>query len=317
MTSPFAAFLDSQGVVVLDGGLATTLESYGFDLNDALWSARVLLEEPEAVRRAHTEFLVAGADCIATVTYQATRPGLMGRGLSGGEADEVLRLATRLAIEARDEFWSDPANHAGRLRPLVAGSIGPYGAFLADGSEYTGDYGLSEDELYDFHANRWRILARSGVDLLACETIPSSEEVDALLRLLAETPDSWAWISFSCRDGMHLADGTPLLEVARRCAGVERLAAVGVNCVPPSRVSQLVAILSSAGAAPIAVYPNSGERYDAVSKTWSPGESPQGLGAGVGAWVAEGAQVVGGCCRVLPQEIRSIRAALPLSSDSG
>jgi homocysteine S-methyltransferase len=307
--NPFATFLEGQGVVVLDGGLATTLESYGFDLDDPLWSARVLLEAPHAVRRAHGEFLRAGADCIATATYQATHAGLAARGLSRAAADEVFHRAARLAIGAREDFWSDPAHRAGRLRPLVAGSIGPYGAYLADGSEYTGDYGLSEGELRDFHEDRWRILAESGVDLLACETIPSGAETRALLGLLAETPDVWAWVSFSCRDGAHLADGTPLAEAAQECRRADRVAALGVNCVPPSRVSELISGLVAEGGPPVAAYPNSGEVYDAAAKTWSPGEATGGLSAAVDTWIGQGAQVVGGCCRVGPAEIRSVRSA--------
>jgi homocysteine S-methyltransferase len=307
--NPFATFLDGQGVVVLDGGLATTLESFGFDLDDPLWSARVLLEAPDAVRRAHDAFLRAGADCIATVTYQATHAGLAARGLTRAEADEVFRRAAVLATEARDAFWSEPTHRSGRQRPLVAGSVGPYGAYLADGSEYTGDYGLSEEDLYDFHRDRWRILAQSGVDLLACETIPSGAETGALLRLLAETRDVWAWISFSCRDGAHLADGTPLAQAARACRGADRVAALGVNCVPPSRVSELISVLAAPQGPPVVVYPNSGEVYDAASKSWSPGQATGGLSAAVGTWIAQGARVVGGCCRVGPEEIRGMRSA--------
>jgi homocysteine S-methyltransferase len=309
VTNPFEPFFRQQGAVVLDGGLATTLESYGFDLNDSLWSARVLLQAPEAVRRAHLEFLAAGADCIATATYQATHAGLAARGLDDGEVEEVLRRAVSLAVEARDEFWSEPANRGQRLRPLVAASIGPYGAYLADGSEYTGDYGLSEDALYDFHAPRWRLLAESDVDLMACETIPSTPEVHALLRLLAESDDRWGWMSFSCRDGAHLADGTPVTDAAGACRAGSRVAAVGVNCVAPGLASELLAHLAHDEGPPVVVYPNSGERYDAVSKTWSAGESGEGLGSAIPRWMDEGARVLGGCCRVLPEEIRAIRQA--------
>lgn len=318
MTSPFSRFFEAQGVVVLDGGLATTLESYGFDLDDPLWSARVLLEAPDAVRRVHLDFLSAGADCIATVTYQATHPGLMARGLSAEEADEVFRRAVFLAVDARDEFWSHASNRSRRLRPLVAGSIGPYGAFLADGSEYTGEYGLTEDELYAFHERRWRILADSKVDLLACETIPSGPETVALLRLLKDSPRSWAWISFSCRDGTHLADGTSLAEAARSCSSAERMAAVGANCVPASLVPELVEVLAASGEVPVVVYPNSGEQYDAVSKSWSPGRSDESVVPAIAGWLEQGVRVVGGCCRVTPEEVRRIRStALPLSSDPG
>jgi S-methylmethionine-dependent homocysteine/selenocysteine methylase len=201
--------------VVLDGGLATALESHGQDLADPLWSARVLLEAPDLVRRVHMDYLAAGADCIATVTYQATFEGFTRRGLTDAEAGEAFHLAVRLALEARDDFWSEAGNRQGRLRPLVAASVGPYGAFLADGSEYTGAYDLDEAGLTAFHRRRWNLLAGSGVDLLACETIPSLVEARALLGLLSETAGRWAWLSFQCRDEARLADGTPLVEAVR------------------------------------------------------------------------------------------------------
>ncbi len=306
--SPFAPFLDAQGAVVLDGGLATTLESYGFDLNDPLWSARVLLEAPEAVRRVHMDFLEAGADCITTVTYQATHAGMGARGLSEADADEQLLKAVSLAVAARDEFWADPDNRGERLRPLVAGSIGPYGAYLADGSEYRGRYGLSTRELRDFHERRWRVLAGSDVDLLACETIPSAAESEALLSLLSDSDDRWAWMSFNCRDRAQLADGTSFVEAAYRWASAPRVAAVGANCVPAALVPQLLEELAQPAGVPLIVYPNSGEEYDSGSKTWSSGARVESLTAGVGGWLDGGARVVGGCCRVGPAEIRRLRS---------
>jgi len=317
VTSPFAPFLQAQAAVVLDGGLATTLEGYGFDLADPLWSARVLLESPDAVRRAHLEFLAAGADCIATATYQATHEGFATRGLTPEEADEVMLRAVTLAAEARDQFWADPANRPGRLRPLVAGSIGPYGAFLADGSEYSGDYGLTEQELYDFHARRWRVLAGSSVDLLACETIPSGPETRALLRLLGESPGRWAWLSFSCPDGTSLADGSAIAESARLCASAARVAAVGANCVAPSLVAGLVPELGVSERVPVAIYPNSGERYDAADKAWSEGGASTDLGSSVAGWLEQGVRVIGGCCRVDSGEIRKMRAAATLRHPPG
>ena len=206
-SNPFERFRASQGVTVLDGGLATYLETLGYELDDDLWSAKVLLEDPNAIRRVHTDFLLAGADCITAGTYQASIPGFMERGMTHESAVEVLDRAVTVAVEERDVFWSDTRNRDQRLRPLVAASVGPYGAYRADGSEYTGEYSLSDGELMDFHEGRWRILAESAADLLACETIPSLREAEVLLELLRRTPDRWAWMSFSCRDGAHLSDG--------------------------------------------------------------------------------------------------------------
>ncbi len=157
--NPFERFLGDGGVVILDGALATELEQRGANLNDALWSARILLEDPDLIRQVHYDYLVAGADVITTASYQATFEGFARRGLDHEQAAELMRLSVRLALEARDAFWAEPANRAGRVRPLVAASVGPYGAYLADGSEYRGDYGLSVAELMDFHRPRMAVLA--------------------------------------------------------------------------------------------------------------------------------------------------------------
>ena len=212
--NPLLPFVRLHGRIVLDGGLATALEARGHDLNDDLWSAKVLMEDPDAIRQVHLDFLRAGADCITTATYQATFAGFSASGVSDEDAVKLLVRSIDLAVETRDSFWANPENRYGRLRPLVAASIGPYGAFLADGSEYTGNYGIDAAELHAFHERRWHILAESRADLLACETIPSRLEAEVLLRLLRDTPHRWAWMSFSCRDGGHVSDGSRLEHVA-------------------------------------------------------------------------------------------------------
>ncbi len=267
-SNPFERFRASQGVTVLDGGLATYLETLGYELDDDLWSAKVLLEDPNAIRRVHTDFLLAGADCITAGTYQASIPGFMERGMTRESAVEVLDRAVTVAVEERDVFWSDTRNRDQRLRPLVAASVGPYGAYRADGSEYTGEYSLSAGELMDFHEGRWRILAESAADLLACETIPSLREAEVLLELLRRTPDRWAWMSFSCRDGAHLSDGNPLAVAAGICGTVPGVAAVGINCTRPEFVVELISVVRNSTEKPIIVYPNARGRYDAARKSW-------------------------------------------------
>ncbi|MGD8320851.1 MAG: homocysteine S-methyltransferase [Gemmatimonadota bacterium] len=308
--SPFSSFFARQGVVILDGGLATALESLGHDLDDPLWSARVLLDAPESVQRVHQAYLAAGADCIATVTYQATFEGFRRRGLSDGEAEALFLRAVALAVEARDAFWADVSNRRGREKPMVAASIGPYGAFLADGSEYTGRYDLDEDGLVSWHRRRWHLLAGTEVDLMACETLPSLAEGRALLRLLEETPDRWAWLSFQCADERHLADGSLLADAARACEGVEQVAAVGVNCVAPRLVAPLLQAAREGTTRPLVAYPNSGEVYDASSRTWRPGVPGGDLVGKASAWRARGATVLGGCCRTGPGTIAALRRSL-------
>jgi homocysteine S-methyltransferase len=230
--------------------------------------------------------------------------------LSEKAGRDLLSLSVRLALEARDEFWREESNRMGRIEPLVAASIGPYGAYLADGSEYTGRYDIPDSELLEFHRERWDVLANRGADLMACETLPAQREAEVLLRLLAETPGQWAWMSFSCRDGKHLSDGGLLRDAVRACSSHDRVAAVGINRTAPEFVASLVEEARRGTDRPIIVYPNSGEVYDPVSKRW---HSPPTLTPWEEApevWIQKGACGVGGCCRVGPGGVTTIRRAL-------
>src|SRR3984893_16556349 len=207
MRDPIDSFLAQRPVMVLDGALATELERRGADLNDPLWSAKCLIERPDLIRAVHLDYFKAGADVATTATYQATFEGFTRRGIEHRAAAQLMRDAVGLALCARDEFWAVEANRAGRLRPLVAASIGPYGAMLADGSEYRGNYTLDDIALAEFHRPRFEVLAGSGADLLAFETIPCLREALILARLLEEFPAMSAWISFSCQDGSRNCEG--------------------------------------------------------------------------------------------------------------
>lgn len=284
-------------MLVLDGGLATHLETLGADLRNELWSAKVLLDDPELVRRAHLDYFAAGADVATSASYQASLPVLTRHGLTLAEAEDLIALSVRLAAQARDEAGGG----------LVAASVGPYGAALADGSEYTGDYDIGEDELLAWHRPRWHILAEAGPDLLACETVPSHPEARALRRLLAETPDVRAWVSFSCRDRRHISDGTPLAECAALFTGLPNVVAVGVNCTPPHLITDLIGEIRDL---PVVVYPNSGETWDGGRGRWVGTADPMEFGAAAREWHAAGASLIGGCCRTTPAHIRAIRAAL-------
>ncbi|RVX39388.1 homocysteine S-methyltransferase [Nonomuraea polychroma] len=284
--------------LVLDGGLSTHLERLGADLSDDLWSARLLLERPELIRQAHADYFAAGADVAITASYQATIEGFMRRGLGAAQAESLIRMSVVLAGQARDQ--------AGR--GLVAASVGPYGAFLANGSEYTGDYDLDEEGLYTWHLPRWEILASAGADLLACETVPSYPEARALARLLEHTPEVKAWVSFSCRDGERLNDGTPIGEAAALFSGNPRVVAVGANCTAPRHIPGLIACLS--GGLPVVVYPNSGETWDAGHRRWLGLADPMEFGQAAKEWQQAGASLIGGCCRTTPEHITQIRAHL-------
>lgn len=317
--NPLTSILQHHLIILLDGALATELEQRGCDLRDPLWSAKVLLETPDQIRQVHLDYFLAGADGAITASYQATVAGFMRRGLSLIEAIALIQRSVRLAMEARDAFWADPANRVGRSRPFVAASVGPYGAFLADGSEYRGDYGLTEAELIEFHRPRLAALLAAGADILACETLPCLAEAQALACLLAEFPDASAWISFSARDGAHTCHGERLADCAAWLDAYPQVAAVGVNCSAPQYIPDLVRAIRSATQKPIVVYPNSGEVYDAVGHDWHGSDSCTTFAEQAREWYACGARIIGGCCRTTPDHIRALATwarSLPPSSPS-
>lgn len=305
LNNPIADILAARPLVVLDGALATELERRGCDLRDPLWSAKILIEQPDIIRQVHRDYFDAGADCATTASYQATFPGFAERGLDHDAAARLMRRSVELAREARDAYWS-AAGSPDRPRPFVAASVGPYGAYLHDGSEYRGEYGLSVDALIDFHRPRMAELVAAGADMLAFETIPCWDEVEALVRLLAEFPGMTAWMSFSARDGVHISDGGVFAECAARLETVDHIAAVGINCTAPEYIPDLIRAGAAATSKPILVYPNSGEVYDPVSKTWGGVTSCDAYGDAARTWYAAGARVIGGCCRTTPEHIHAV-----------
>jgi homocysteine S-methyltransferase len=310
MTDLFAPFLAARGIVIVDGALATELERRGADLSDALWSARVLLEQPELIRAVHDDYFAAGADVAITSTYQATFEGLAQRGLSRHQCDALLRRSVDLAIASRDAFWAEPANRTGRAKPVVAASVGPYGAMLADGSEYRGAYALNEDALVSWHRERFHVLASTGADLLACETIPCLAEARALRRLLHEVPARTAWFSFSARDGEHISSGERFADVAAEFSGDAQIVAIGINCTPPQFIASLVMAARAVSSTPIVVYPNSGDLWVAATRCWVPEHDRLTLAVGALDWLNAGARVIGGCCRTTPADIAALAAVL-------
>lgn len=289
-----------KGHVLLDGALATELERHGADLNDPLWSARLLIENPDAIEAVNNDYLEAGADIATTATYQATFEGFAERGIDEAESERLLRLAVDIARRACDR----------NARGLVVASVGCYGAFLHDGSEYRGDYGLSRDELMAFHRRRLEVLIDAGPDLVAFETIPSLIEAEAIVRLLDELSDVPAWISFSCQNDAEVSHGERFSDCVAVCAGSPRVVAVGVNCTPPQHISQLLRAGASVTDKPLAVYPNSGEGWDASTHEWTPAGAAFSIVDHAAEWRALGARLIGGCCRTTPETIRAMRAAL-------
>jgi homocysteine S-methyltransferase len=298
---PLAELIAQRGVAILDGAMATELESRGADLSGGLWSARVLMDQPGLIGDVHRAYFDAGSDIAITATYQASIEGFARAGVGHDDAVHLMHSAIELARRARDESPSGQG--------LVATSVGPYGAVLADGSEYRGDYELSEAELVDFHAARLAILAEPGVEIFACETIPAFVETRALVRALCEGPSTPAWVTFSARDDATISDGTPIAECAAFLDDQEQIVAVGVNCTPTEFITPLIQAIRSTTKKPIVVYPNSGESWDAATQTWSGDRGSRDFGVLAGEWYAAGARVIGGCCRTGPADIASIARA--------
>ncbi len=308
--SPIAPFLERHGFVLLDGGLATELEKLGHDLNNNLWSAGLLANDPRDIGKVHRSYLDAGADCITAVSYQASIPGFVEAGYSEKKAKGLIRKAVDIASEARTQFLDDNPDQS-KISPLVAASIGPYGAYLADGSEFRGDYSVTSQELHAFHEPRWEVLLDSPADLFAIETIPGFSEAEVLLDLLQASPGVFAWVSFSCADGNKINDGTPLAECAKLFNDCEQVIGVGVNCTAPQYISSLIEQTRiGAPGKPVVVYPNSGEIYDGQHKSWSCPTDPINLGSAAVEWFNQGASLLGGCCRTNPRQIADMKDAL-------
>ncbi|XP_060775825.1 uncharacterized protein zgc:172121 [Neoarius graeffei] len=299
--------------VILDGGISTELEERGFHIQgDPLWSARILYTNPNAVKDAHYRFLQCGSDVITTVTYQASIEGFTKYlGLKPEDAEDLLASGVRLAKDSVADFMGSCLT-ADRKVPLVAGSVGPFGAFLHDGSEYTGVYAssMSVEELKNWHRLQVRCLVAAGVDLLALETIPSLKEAEALVELLREFPDAKAWLSFSCKDTQSISDGNKFAKAVQVANKSPQLVAVGVNCCHPTLVGPLLDSAESCKAANMSwvVYPNSGEGCD-PSTGWGTEKGIPFTDLSV-EWKERGALWIGGCCGISPADIAQLKGRL-------
>ena len=302
-------YLQAQSTLIIDGALATEMETRGADLHDTLWSAKYLFHQPDLTAAVHHDYLEAGADIIITASYQATIPGFIARGWNYAQAQSLIVRAAEIAIATRDTWWQHQPASAARLRPLVAGSVGPYGAFTADGGEYRGKYGLTHEQLMNFHRERIALLVAAGVDLLACETIPDLDEARAIRDVLAEFPTISAWISFSCR-GATTCAGQTMSQVVSALRDAPQIAALGINCTSPHDVLGLVESLHARSVTPIIVYPNSGETYDASDNSWHGDAECDAFVQLAQQWHAAGASLIGGCCRTTPATIRALRDTL-------
>jgi homocysteine S-methyltransferase len=298
------AMIDNEGPLVLDGGFGSELQARGYDVSSALWSAALVTSHPAAIVEVHRAYLDAGARCITSASYQASVPGLEAAGYDPAAIRALFSETIALACRARDEFLHD--NPDCGYRPLVAASLGPYGAYLADGSEYRGRYGVDDGVLRNFHAQRLRWLDAAGADLLACETIPDLQEAKVLAQLL-ESATTPSWVSFCCCDELSLQDGHRLEDALALFRSLPRVLALGVNCCAPGMVSGLIRNLRAQVADKlIVVYPNSGAQYDAGRKCRQGQQTAAQWSRQAAAWYRAGASIIGGCCRIGPEHIRQL-----------
>ncbi len=305
METIFAPFIQEKGFVILDGAMATELESRGADLNHQLWSAKLLNEDPELIKKVHYDYLIAGADVITTASYQASFEGFAKHGYNAKQAIEMMQLSVQLAFEAREDAMKIISR---KEKPLIAASVGPYGAYLADGSEYRGNYGVSIEELKSFHRSRIKVLIETGADILACETIPCLDEAIALKELLLEFPNVQAWISFSCKNETEICSGEKFSDAVQLASQSNQIIAVGVNCTAPQYIASLIKIAAQNTNKLILTYPNKGEVWNAVNKCWLPLSAHHShFLDDARVWYLAGAKIIGGCCRTTPEDIKQLK----------
>lgn len=298
-------------VILIDGGFSYVTEHVveEFDKNHPLWNSQFLTTQPQAIIETHRDYIKAGCEILITNTYQASVDGFKTHlGLEEGECFNLIKKAVELARQAVDEEAAKSSNNGKKVK--IAGSVGPYGACLHDGSEYTGEYcsRVSEKELSDWHRPRMKALAEAGVDLFAIETIPALFEAEALLQLLKEFPGKKAWLSFSCKDELHTSRGDVFKEAVERCWEInsEQLVAVGANCVPPGFVSPLVKSLGTFNY-PVIIYANSGETWDLEKGEWIDQDKIVPSTQYLCEWLDLGVTYIGGCCRTTPTDMNVFR----------
>ena len=304
--NPLSHILSVQRAIIMDGGLATELERMGHDLRHPLWSAKVLMTDPQDIIQVHKSFMASGADMIASTSYQLSFPGCAQIGLSKAETVDLIRRSIALAAQARSEF-TDTSLDTDRSKPLIGASLGPYGAYLANGAEYTGDYGVSSAELSDFHKARLAIVDDTEADLIMFETIPSITESLVLQKLIADVSKE-VCISFTCKNDTQVRDNTPIEKCVSLFNHVDNVVAVGVNCTQPKYVHSIIEKMRLAcPSKEIMAYPNSGEVYDGQDRSWKGRSDIQHFAEYSKLWHETGATVIGGCCRTSPSHIQAVR----------
>ena len=297
----FKEWQQNQKVILIDGSMSLGLEEQGLDLNDALWTAKALVNEPNKIEKVHQNYYDSGANIAITSSYQATVAGFERLGHTTEASRDLIKRTVQLAKQAK-------ANSQGTQAKWVAASVGPYGAYLADGSEYRGNYGLAQTELVDFHRERLELLLEAEPDLLAIETIPDITEIQALIELLAQHPEAAAWLTVTLKDAHHLCDGTDLHVFQQLAESSEQIIAYGVNCVQPDLVQPALEYLEEGATKPLVAYPNSGAVYDPTTKVWTHSHAVDDVFSRQALqWHASGCKWIGGCCCTSAKEISLLK----------
>ena len=294
--------LNKEKFVIVDGAMATELEARGCNINDELWSAKILSENPALIEQVHYDYFASGADIGISASYQASIPGFMNKGFTKREGEKLIMDSMEILLNAVKRYQKD---YPERNCLIAAAAVGPYGAYLADGSEYRGDYTADKAIIEAFHRERMELLASAGAEIFACETLPCLWEAEVILKI-AEDLDVPCWVSFSCKDGNQISDGTPIEECARFMNGKELVKAVGVNCTHPRFISELIKNIKNSCDQPVIVYPNKGEEYDPLKKVWVGAGDIKSFRDYAEQWYEDGARLIGGCCRTTPEDIRQL-----------
>ncbi|CAK1247796.1 homocysteine S-methyltransferase [Fructobacillus tropaeoli] len=301
----FHDWAKQQKTILFDSSMGLGLSNQGFDTNNPLWTAKALITDPDKVYQVHLDFFNAGSNITTTDSYQASTAGFAKQGLGRDEAEKLIKQSVALAEKASFD-------RTGQQDKWVAGNIGPYGAYLANGAEYTGDYGeITDDDLRAFHEDRLQWLVEAGSDLIAVQTVPSFAEIKVLCQLLNQYPDVDVLFTCSLKDSQHISDGTDLREVQAVLETQENVIAYGFNCFKPEFTEDALDYITATATTDkaIAVAPNAGADYDPVTKTW--GEPNEKIfSEKAPSWRRHGASWISGCCEMIPAELKKVRTVL-------
>lgn len=288
--------------IILDGGLSFPIEEKGINLNSKLWTAELLISNEKIIKSIHLEYLKAGAQFITTSSYQASIKSLKNKGFNFEESKKIILKSVDLAEDVKNLFKKKYKN---KKKIMIAASIGPYGSYLSDGTEYKGDYDVNNKTIFDFHKSKIQILDNSNADVLAFEAIPSFREAKIISKILEDCKKK-SWVSFTCKNGLEISDGTLLATCCNFLKNNPNIFALGVNCTSPKYITQLIKLLkNNCGDKKIIIYPNSGKKYDSVNKIWI-GEKNNSFDNLLKEWIDLGIDILGGCCGIGPKQIKKI-----------